>query len=80
MGVRTLPVVFDIVVRVENNLIQAGKLPPRPPMPYFVEVHPLVLVLVRPLAMVPPTPTLPTFNVQAAEKEYATTTPIRELK
>ena len=55
MGGNTLPVEFDIAVRAENNLIQARKLPPRPPMPYFVEVQPIVLVVIQLLVVVPQT-------------------------
>ena len=38
MGGHTLLDAFDIAVRAENNLIQAGKLPLRPPMPYSIEI------------------------------------------
>ena len=80
MGGFTFLGAFDIVVSTKNSLIQARKLPPRPPMPYFVEVQPLVLVMVPLLAIAQPTLALPTFNVQVATKEYAATAPIRELK
>ena len=73
MGVRTLLGAFDIAVRPKNNLIQVGKLPPRPPMPYFVEVQPLVPAVVPLLAIVPPAPALPTFNVQVVVEEHAAT-------
>jgi hypothetical protein len=38
MGGNTLPVAYDLAIRVENTLIQAGKLAPRPPMPLFPEI------------------------------------------
>ena len=72
--------VFDIAVRAKNSLIQAKKLPPRPPMPYFAEVQPIVPVVIQLLAIVPPAPALPTFNVQVAVEEYVVIAPIRELK
>ena len=31
----TLPDAYDVAVRAENSLIQAGKIAPRPPMPIF---------------------------------------------
>ena len=34
----TLPNAYDIAIRVENILIQVGKLAPRPPMPFFPDV------------------------------------------
>ena len=80
MGDCTLLGAFDIAIRAENSLIQAGKLPPRPPMPYFVEVQPIVPIVMLPLAIVPLVPALPAFNMQVAAKEYAVTTPLRELK
>ena len=76
MGGRTLLGAFDIAVRAKNSLIQARKLPPRPPMPYFVEIQPLVPAMVPPLVVVPPGPALPAFNVQVVVEENAATTPI----
>ncbi|KAH9287940.1 hypothetical protein KI387_032057, partial [Taxus chinensis] len=38
MGGRTLPAAYSIAVRVENSLIQVGKLAPRTPMPWFPEM------------------------------------------
>ncbi|KAH9331807.1 hypothetical protein KI387_003915, partial [Taxus chinensis] len=35
MGGTTIPVAYSIAIRAENCLIQAGKLAPRPPMPFF---------------------------------------------
>ena len=35
MQVVTLPDAYDVAVRAENSLIQAGKIAPRPPMPIF---------------------------------------------
>lgn len=35
MGGITIPVAYNIAIRAENCLIQAGKLAPRPPMPLF---------------------------------------------
>lgn len=35
MGGNTLPQAFDIAVRAENCLIQAGMIARRPPMPIF---------------------------------------------
>lgn len=37
MGGASLPGAYDIAIRVENCLIQAGKIAPRPPMPLFPE-------------------------------------------
>ncbi|KAH9293755.1 hypothetical protein KI387_041040, partial [Taxus chinensis] len=34
MGGTTLPAAYSIAIRAENCLIQAGKLAPRPPMPF----------------------------------------------
>ena len=66
MGGCTLPDAFDVVVRVENSLIQVGKLPPRPPMPYSTEIQKIVTVFIPTLAVIPPVPALPTFNMQVA--------------
>ena len=38
MGGDTLPNAYDIAIKVENILIQGGKLAPRPPMPFFPDV------------------------------------------
>lgn len=38
MGGTTLPATYDLAIRVENTLIQASKLAPRPPMPLFPEM------------------------------------------
>ena len=80
MGGCTLPGAFDIAVRAENNLIQDGKLPPRPPMPYFAEVQLIVPAVIQPLAVVPLAPALPAFNMHVVAEEYAVVAPIRELK
>ena len=63
MGGNTLPGAFDTTVKAENNLIQAGKLPPRPLMPYFVEVQPIVPVVMQLLDIIPLAPVLPPFNI-----------------
>ena len=38
MGGDTLPNAYEIAIKVENILIQGGKLAPRPPMPFFLDV------------------------------------------
>jgi len=38
LGGQTLPEAYGYAVRAENNLIDAGKLPSRPPMPMFLEI------------------------------------------
>ena len=38
MGGDNLPNTYEIRIRVENILIQGGKLSPRPPMPFFPDV------------------------------------------
>jgi hypothetical protein len=38
MGGTTLPRAYDISIRVENTLIQGGKIAPRPQMPLFIEM------------------------------------------
>ena len=38
MGGDTLPNAYDTAIKVENILIQVGKLAPRPPMPFFPDV------------------------------------------
>ena len=38
MGGDTLHDAYDIAIKVENILIQGGKLAPRPPMPFFPNV------------------------------------------
>ena len=38
MGGDTLPNAYDIAIRAENILIQGGKLAPKPPMPFFLDV------------------------------------------
>ena len=80
MGGRTLPDAFDIAVRAENSLIQAGKLPPRPPMPYSAEIQQIVPAVIPPLAVIPPMPALPACNMQVAAEEHAATAPIRQLQ
>ena len=47
MGGTTLPRAYDMAIRVENTLIQGGKIAPRPPMPLFPEIQnhqPLLLL------------------------------------
>ena len=80
MGDCTFLGAFEIVVRVENNLIQARKLPPRPPMPYFIEVQQPILAMVTPLVVVPPATTLLAFNIQVVVEENVVIAPIRKLK
>ena len=38
MGEDTLPDAYEIEIKVENILIQGGKLAPRPPMPFFPDI------------------------------------------
>ena len=38
MGGDTLPNAYEIAIKSYNNLIQGGKLAPRPPMPFFPNV------------------------------------------
>lgn len=47
-GGNTLPQAFDLVVSVEINLIDAGKLSPRPLMPIFPDLSNQVVELVVP--------------------------------
>jgi len=39
LGGSTLPDAFEIVVRAENYLILVGKIPPRPPLPIFLQIQ-----------------------------------------
>lgn len=55
MGGNNLPTAFDIGIRVENSLIQVGKIAPRPPMPIFPELQPVCEAILT-LASIPPTP------------------------
>ncbi|KAH9317847.1 hypothetical protein KI387_019616, partial [Taxus chinensis] len=41
MGGNTLPDAYDISIKAENNLIQAGKLAPRPSMPIWADLAPM---------------------------------------
>ena len=38
MGGDSLPNAYDIAIKLDNILIQGGKLAPRPPMPFFPDV------------------------------------------
>ena len=38
MGGDTFPNAYEIGIKLENILIQGGKLAPRPPMPFFPDV------------------------------------------
>ena len=40
MGGVSLPQAYNIAIRAENSLIQAGKIALRPPMPIFPDIHP----------------------------------------
>lgn len=53
MGGTNLPIAYDLAIRAENSLIQAGKIAPRPPMPIFPELHPIPKAIPS-LASIPP--------------------------
>ncbi|XP_059064494.1 uncharacterized protein LOC131856653 [Cryptomeria japonica] len=53
MGGVTLPTAYDISIRVENSLIQVGKIAPRPPMPIFPDIQSLMPLQVPPIAAIP---------------------------
>lgn len=52
IGGLTLPVAYDIAIRTKNNLIQDGKLAPRPFMPIFPEVQPFIPIQIPPIATI----------------------------
>lgn len=56
MGGYSLPQGYDIAIRVENSLIQTGKIAPRPPMPIYLDTQPntpLVVPPFNPLSIIP---------------------------
>lgn len=56
MGGQSLPQAYSIAIRAEN--IQAGKIAPRPPMPYFSDIHPNMPLHIPPLATIPVVPAI----------------------
>lgn len=50
MGGVTLPTMFDIAIRAENNLIQADKISPRPPMSIFPDIQPSMSIQIPPIS------------------------------
>lgn len=52
MGGVTLLADYDISIRAENNLMQDGKIAPRPPMPIFPDIQPLMPLQVPPIAAI----------------------------
>lgn len=76
MGANTLPNAFDIAIRAEKCLIQTGKIAPRPLMPIFPEIQPIVPLLEPPLVVVPP---LPALNYQVAAQANTITLPNQEF-
>lgn len=68
MDGNTLLDAFDISIRVENCLIQASKIAPRPPMPFFSEIQPSIPFQIPPIAIVPDILTSP---YQAIPQEKA---------
>ncbi|KAH9289488.1 hypothetical protein KI387_033605 [Taxus chinensis] len=59
MGGETLPDAYDIAIRAENSLIQAGKLAPRPSMPFLVDLAPIP----QPITIIEPTVVAPSDDV-----------------
>lgn len=52
-GAISLPQAFDIAIRVENSLIQVGKIAPRPHMPFFPSIRSNMPLVVPHLSVVP---------------------------
>lgn len=53
MGGTSLPQAFDIAVKAENCLIQAGMIDRRPLMPIFPSLQPIAHVQVPPFTPIP---------------------------
>ena len=58
MGGNSLPQSYETTVRVENCLIQARKIAPRPPMPIFPNIHPNMPLIIPPFGTLPTIPAL----------------------
>ncbi|XP_059073533.1 uncharacterized protein LOC131874261 [Cryptomeria japonica] len=67
MGANTLPTRFDVPVRAENSLIQVGKIAPRPPMPFFADIQPIIPVFPPIIVVVP---SFPAYNAQVVAQEH----------
>lgn len=55
LGGNTLLAAYQLAIRAENNLIQAGQIAPRPPMPIFpmaLVTQPTIPLQEVPLAMI----------------------------
>lgn len=76
MGGNTLPTTFDVVVRAENSLIQAGKIAPRPPMPIFADLQPIIPIVPPVIVVVP---SFPTYNSQVAAQEHVVPSHLQEI-
>ncbi|KAH9294463.1 hypothetical protein KI387_040334, partial [Taxus chinensis] len=55
MGGETLLAAYDIAIRAENSLIQAGKLAPRPSMPFLADLAPIPqpITIIEPVVVAP---------------------------
>ncbi|XP_057864610.1 uncharacterized protein LOC131072459 [Cryptomeria japonica] len=74
MGAVTLPAAYDIAIKAENSLIQAGKIAPRPPMPTFPDIQPSMPLQVPPLVAIPVVPALDKQKQQASTSQQAVNT------
>lgn len=76
MGGNTLPVAFDVAVRAENSLIQVGKIAPRPPMPIFADLQPIIPIVPPVIVVVP---SFPTYNAQVVAQEHVVPSHLQEI-
>jgi len=75
MGGTVLLDAYDIAIKAENCLIQAGKIAPRPPMPLFLEA-PVIQPVVAPI---PTTTSIGPLITPTVEKEDERDALIRKL-
>ena len=75
----TLPVAFDTAIIAENNLIQAGKIAPRPSMPIFLELQPVPEV-VPTLTSISPIQVLPAFDTSLSNLATNQSQELKEIK
>lgn len=69
MGGISLPQAYAIAIRAENSLIQAGKIAPRPALPIFPTIQPLIAMQIPPLTVIPAVPALPAPSSQSVRQE-----------
>lgn len=79
MGGTTLPGAYDMAIRVENTLIQGGKIAPRPQMPLFPEmpnhqptIAPIPIASSNQLLVLPSPPSTSTSEMSSLESMMQT--------